>query len=423
MVPTWMSRYPSDAEYFIGVGGAPDTGDRQADLEHGRANALSQLASEIEVTVRSDQTFRESTSASGSSSSSVDIIVQTLTEQNLEGVELVDSFHSAKEGYWFYFRLAKRTWDEIKNHDMYALRDRVLAMIAPLSAPGVSVAERLRTYARAVALLRDSPYAGKIVVEIDGTSAVLDDLLSARLAEMVGRLNVEVSPASIRYSPGEPARVHIGVTTTEKRLLGTLPLEVRSAQAVLLGECRTGSDGSYEGNLHLAAEKAGKRPCSVALAAGAVEGADRTLLARLPRVPVEIEVLPLGVHLRLEGPRGLDAKWLTDSVASVLTQDYALAVLEAEEPTPYTLSVVVRTRSSAPNEYGIAFAYCSLSMTAIRDNTQIAALTTEEAKGAGTTEAQALRKAAAALLEDFSKDRNFAETIEILTASAWAGAS
>lgn len=418
-LPTWMSRYPTNPEYFIGVGGSPDTGDRQGDLERARANALAQLASEIEVTIRSDQTYRETATSSGDSSTTVDIIVRTLTAQNLEGVETVDSFHSDKEGYWFYFRLSKATWDQIKNREMYELRDRVLAMIGAVANPTSSVSERLRTYSFALELLGKSKYGGKIPIELEGTHGVLDDLVSTQLGAMLDRLHVTVDPPSIRFPPGRPAELRIRVASTENRPIGALAMEVRGPRGETLAELATGSDGSYGGALGIAGLRSGKRLCSVGLAPAAIKGADKPLLARAPQAQLEIEVLPLGVHLLLDGPETLDRRWLTDSVTSILTEDYALAVLRSDDPTPFLISVTVRGRSSPPNEYGIEFAYCSLSMTMARDDSKIAALTTAEAKGAGTTADQAIRKAAAEMLKDLPQDSALEDAVGMLVANAW----
>lgn len=414
-----MTHYPSNPAYFIGVGGSPDTGDRQGDLERARAKALSQLASEIEVTIRSDQTFRQTETSTGGGSSTVDIIVRTLTEQNLEGIELVDNFHSEREGYWFYFRLSKVSWDRIKNREMYALRDRILAMIDAVGTPNASIADRLRVYSQALGLLHDSPYGGKIVVDIYGRRGVLDDLISTELGQMLDHLTIAADPSSIRFPPGRSPELRVSVVSTERRQVGGLALEIRDLRGTTLAGLTTDSEGRFIGTLAVAGSKTGRRHCSVGLAPSSLAGADESLLSRAPHSSLEIEVLPLGVRMVLESPDRLDARWLADSVTSVLTHNYALAVLHSGEPTPYRISVKVRGRNSPPNEYGIEFAYCSLSIIFSRDGSEIAALSTAETKGAGTTPEQAVRKAAAGMLEALPRDPALGSAIEAFFAGAW----
>ena len=420
-VPSWMARYPVDPGSFIGIGGSPDTGDRQVDLERARAKALAQLASEIEVSIRSDQTFRETESAGGGATTTAEIIVRTLASQNLEGVELVDTFHSAKEGYWFYYRLSKQTWAALKNREMYALRDRVLATVAQAGASSSTIADRIRAYAFALGLLKGSLYAGRITVELDGTRGVLDDLIRAKLQGTLSSMTVSVEPSSIRYSPGRQVKLQVEVSSTERAPLGVFPLDIRDADGSVLGSLRTDGDGQFAGSVRLTALKTGKRHCAVVLSAEAVQGADRSLITLMPRSTLQIEVLPLGVHVQLVGPDGLDAKWLRDSVGSTLLQRFALAVLREEESSPFRIAFTVQSREAPKNEYGIEIVYCSLSMVVTRSGSQIAALETPEFKGAGTTPQQASRNAAKLMLDSFPKDARLGEAIAALVANASSG--
>ena len=420
-VPSWMARYPVDPGSYIGIGGSPDTGDRQADLERARAKALAQLASEIEVSIRSDQTFRETESAGGGATTTAEIIVRTLTSQNLEGVELVDTFHSAKEGYWFYYRLSKQTWDALKNREMYALRDRALAAAAQAGAPGASLAERLRGYAFALSLVKGSLYAGRITAVLDGSRGALDDLIKTRLQVTLSRMIVKVAPSSLEYAPGREAELRVEVSSgQEGEAVGVLSLEIRDADGSLLETLRTDSEGSYIGALHLSVTKTGKRQCAVVLSPKALEGADQSIVSLAPRAALAIEVLPLGVHLHLAGADRLDAQWLTDSIGSILTQRFALAVLRDEADSPFAVALTVRSRNAPKNEYGIEIAYCSLSMIVTKEDSQIAALTTPESKGAGLTPEQAERNAAKGMLEALPKDPRLGEAIEVLEANAWS---
>ncbi len=420
-VPSWMARYPVDPGSFIGIGGSPDTGDRQADLERARAKALAQLASEIEVSIRSDQTFRETESPGGGATTTAEIIVRTLTSQNLEGVELVDTFHSANEGYWFYYRLSKQTWDALKNREMYALRDRALAAATQAGAPGASLAERLRGYAFALSLLKGSLYAGRINVDLDGTRGILDDLIRTRLQVTLSRMTLKVQPSSIQYAPGREVELRVEVSSgQEGEAVGVLPLEIRDADGSLLETLRTDSEGSYASALHLSALKTGKRQCAVVLSAEALEGADQRIVSLASRAVLEVEVLPLGVHLHLAGAERLDAQWLMDSLGSILTQRFALSVLRGEISSPFGIAFTIRSRSAPKNEYGIEIAYCSLSMIVTKEDSQIAALTTPEFKGAGLTPEQAERNAAKGMLEALPKDPRLDEAIEVLEANAWS---
>ncbi len=418
-LPGWIAHYPVNPNYFIGVGGSPDTGDRQGDLERARAKALAQLASEIEVTVRSDQTIRESETSRGVTTGSVDIIVQTLTSQNLEGVELVDSYRSPREGYWFYFRLERRAWDRLKNKDMYSLRDRVLGLVTQAESPGGSIAERLRLLSSALGMVAASKYAGTITNTFDGVSGVLDDFIRDRILGSLSKITLRVEPAAMQYSPGRISDIRIQAVSGERAALGILPLEIRDPDGGVLADLRTDGSGFFSGAVPFKSLKAGTRQVVIAFSAQALEGADRALIQLAPRATMQVEVLPLGVHVQLTSPDDLDARWLEDSISSILMQRFALGVLREEEPSPYRISFRIRSRDAPENDYGILISYCSASLSVTRGESQIAAFSSPDFKGAGLSREQALRNSAKAMLDKLSEDPGFTDAMTTLMATAW----
>lgn len=108
--PAWVRSRPiSDADY-VGIGLCPKT--RPDYQETAKKNALNDLASEISVKVEGnsllytlDRKYKfdeEFTST-----------INTRTNEQLEGYELVDSYESANE-YWIYYRLNKAEHARIK---------------------------------------------------------------------------------------------------------------------------------------------------------------------------------------------------------------------------------------------------------------------------------------------------------------------
>jgi hypothetical protein len=350
---------------------------------------------------------------------SVDIIVQTLTSQNLQGVEVVDTFYSPREGYWFYFRLEKRTWDRIKNRDMYLLRDRVLGMVTQAESPRQSIAERLRLFSSALGIVTASRYAGMITCQLDGVTGVFDDLVRNKLQESLSKISLRVEPAAMQYSPGQIADIRIQALSSEKTTLGILSLEIRDSAGGVLADLRTDGSGFYSGAVHFKNLKAGKRQLLIAFSAQALEGADRALIQLAPRATLQVEVLPLGVHVQLTSPEDLDARWLQDSLSSILLQRFALGVLREEEPSPYRISFSIRSRNAPKNDYGITISYCSASVIVTRGESQFAAFSSPEFRGAGLSREQALRNAAKAMLDKISEDPGFSDAITTLMASAW----
>jgi len=105
--PSWVSNRPISSSYYVGIGLA----QKAPGVNHQRMakeNALSDLASEIEVNVKSnsllytlereykfEQEFRET--------------IKTQTNLDLEDFEIVDSWED-QNAYWVYYRLDKATY-------------------------------------------------------------------------------------------------------------------------------------------------------------------------------------------------------------------------------------------------------------------------------------------------------------------------
>jgi len=106
-VPDWVSRYPTDQRYFIGVGSAPDTGNPTEDIATSQKNARNELASSIATDIKSSTTISSSQSGRDQAHQSARVQINEQVDLRLEGVQLVDSYHSKKLGYWYYYRLPK----------------------------------------------------------------------------------------------------------------------------------------------------------------------------------------------------------------------------------------------------------------------------------------------------------------------------
>ena len=108
--PSWVGARPLSDGYYVGIGLANK--NRPDVLETAKKNALNDLASEISVTVEGNSllyTLDQKTQFSESFTSTI----QTKSNEQLEGFELVDSWENGTE-YWTYYRLSKAEHARIK---------------------------------------------------------------------------------------------------------------------------------------------------------------------------------------------------------------------------------------------------------------------------------------------------------------------
>lgn len=189
--PDWVRNRPSSSSYYIGVGLASKS--RPDPQETAKRNALSDLASEISVTVEGNSLlytldrknlFDESFSST----------IKTSTSEQIEGFEMVDSWENGAE-YWTYYRLSKSEHARIKAErkakalgtalDLHG-RSRVSLAAGDLKA---AVDQDIR------ALIGMKEYWGENdLVEIDGKQVPLVNELYGDLQKLTSGVRFAVLP-------------------------------------------------------------------------------------------------------------------------------------------------------------------------------------------------------------------------------------
>ncbi|MEM7160929.1 MAG: LPP20 family lipoprotein [Bacteroidota bacterium] len=108
--PIWIKERPLGDFEYIGIGAASKVRNPDEYMKVAKNNALSDLSSEIKVTVQSnsflyvlDRKYKFDEEFSQG--------IQTFTDQNLEGFEFVDSYETEFE-YWVYYRLNRALYKE-----------------------------------------------------------------------------------------------------------------------------------------------------------------------------------------------------------------------------------------------------------------------------------------------------------------------
>jgi hypothetical protein len=109
--PEWLTKYPANPLYYIGVAGIEKENTNDTEYQSkARELALSQLISQIEVNVSSvTKTMEEE--LDGDYSSSFSSLVELQAQRTIEDYEVVDTWESGAE-YWVYLRLSKQQYQQ-----------------------------------------------------------------------------------------------------------------------------------------------------------------------------------------------------------------------------------------------------------------------------------------------------------------------
>ena len=189
--PDWLDSYPSDPASFIGIGGSA-TGNEADDREAAMARARADLAAQIAVDVRAELEVEATADSAGSSETQVRQSVEQSVAQNLQAVEVVETWFDREAGYWVYLRMSKAAWRTIRMREVQELRARAESLLDPYFGPGGSgtPAVRLTALEKARSLLAASPYAPIIRTEFFGSPAIFLDAVESLMVRLLSAIDL-----------------------------------------------------------------------------------------------------------------------------------------------------------------------------------------------------------------------------------------
>jgi hypothetical protein len=110
--PAWVEKVPVNTMYYVGVGVTQKNVAREEYTKIARDNALTEIASQILVTISSEALLKV-TETGKMTESEFRSRMKSTTAAELEGVEQVDTYED-DAGFWTYLRLSKSKYQEIR---------------------------------------------------------------------------------------------------------------------------------------------------------------------------------------------------------------------------------------------------------------------------------------------------------------------
>ncbi len=194
--PSWVTGRPSVSGDYIGIGHVGKDVARDDFQTVAKSKALSDLASEIAVTVVSDHVL-ESLEIGDTLAEEYRAHISTSTAQNLDGYEIVDTWEGDGQ-YWVYCRLAKAEYAARRR----AAREKAEALAldhlrrARSAEQTGAFGPALSAYVEGVRALEE--FLGETTtVKSEGADIYLSNELYASLARVLGDLTLAICPASL----------------------------------------------------------------------------------------------------------------------------------------------------------------------------------------------------------------------------------
>lgn len=417
--PAWVTSFPADNAYFIGIGSS-NMGNQAEDNEVARKNAMTNLAAAISTNIKSETSFREVDDGAGGVSRSADVQINETVAQNLQAVEIMDSFYAPDWGYWYYVRINKAKWAEIQQREMRELDKRVQDLVAPaLGNPQVSVAERLTLLARGWSIVAESPYTGMIKTSLSGESGSLIDLLERQIGTHVNSLSVQVSPAAVETEAGRPARLSLKVSSVLGLQPGQLAFIIKAKDMADGPSLKVVTDktGTYSENVNFSGFSVGKSYLTATLDLsefGIRPGSVKTEIIVAQRdflLDIRQQKAELIVSAGGDVDPGYSQSAVYNTAKALFSKTLPVKIEEGAGDKTYTLTFNLEYRNAPPNDYGFTIIYVKGNFSVMRQSKSIFTYETPEAKGGGLNWSQANTKALEKLFGDLELDGAFIQGI------------
>jgi hypothetical protein len=364
--PAWLEQRPQPSGYYVGIGSA----DKQAyPLEYqqiAKRKALSDLASEIEVTVDA-RSMLYRIDEGGRFRSQYRSATQLQARQSLEGYQRVDNWED-DNSFWVYYRLSQSQYRQ----QLAQARDKAAQVALSLFRQGQELeasgrfADAMGLYLQALTELE--AYLGEpIEVSEGGTSLRLGDACYDALTELVGQTALRFAPPEVAVRSGDrPDRPLSRLQLTARaRPVPQARLQWRPAEGRAM-PIQTDAEGQWPYHPEVVARAPGRYQHRAVFRLKALAELDweahplaNRLVERLPTpsATLSVSVSPPDCRIRIEGAWSQGQPSLRSGVEAAVQQAGMQPIARA--PAAYLLTLEVSERDGPVNE-GIHVRYLDL---------------------------------------------------------------
>ncbi len=400
--PDWIQKYPVDSNYFIGIGSS-NTGNRGEDMDKARLDALAALSSSIVTTIEGELIVESSDDTEGNSYTQITQRIKENVQQNLKGVEPVDSFYSPQEGYWFYFRFPKSKLAEMKAK----LKQRVVDMVGPAVKRGYpTVAEGIALLWDGYALIDDSPFVGTIQAELGPYSGALIDILQKEISRLSASLSMSLRPEELYIEEGESPEITLKLSSDLGLPAGQFRI-ILSAGGEKLSEVLTDRDGAFTGKLKLQGTDPGRVVALWKIDFSTLGVNTDTVRLFNPETSTFMQIDKKSVGLAVRTGSKEPFQGLFQSVGSLFSKRLPYEIVETVTPEKTGIVFTLHFRDLPENDYGLFITFARAVVHIEKAGKTIYSYETEEYKEGGLTTQQARERAKAELFSALNGNTEF----------------
>lgn len=407
--PDWISKYPVSDAYFIGVASS-NTGDQGSDMEQARLKAVAALASSISTEISGEITSISGDDTSGRSYDSINTVIKETVNKKLEYVEVVDSYYSASDGYWFYVRLDKKRWQAIENKEKEDLKNRIIDLTSPVFASGgIPLVERFSLIEKGLSILEESVYGSVLSGSLGGEDGIFSDILEKKINSLLSSLYLSLTPENITIKQGEQCPVSLKAGNTLSIQSGRVPVKIIFNDKIVAAAA-TDINGIFTGSLPAGTFPVGKSSFTAMVDLSFLNSGKRFTANQIPQKGGDITVEPVTLFLKVETDDEEKVNNIYNSVKSLISGKFGFSISEKPDG-PLALFFSLSVRKVPDSGYGILFSYAKGTFRLLRYGRTLYSYESGEYKDGGLTEEQARERSVNKLFTALNADTALKEGI------------
>ncbi len=231
--PSWINNFPSDSNYFTGIGSS-NTGNKSSDYENALIKAKLNLAAEISTSIKAETEILTTDSSNYGISESFTEKINQSVDQNLKELEIVDTFYSDKEGYWVYIRINKNLWQDIQQQEMDELSSRLERFFDDNYFSGnTTTSDKIYKLVSAVKILEQSPYKMILSGSLGLYNGNIYDFLDSEIYRISSGITFIVDNRTGSMEIGEEIEIRVQCKSSD-HYFGKIPIVVYSKNDLII---------------------------------------------------------------------------------------------------------------------------------------------------------------------------------------------
>lgn len=221
--PAWVGLPPTGPDYFTGIGNS-NLRSKSVDYDMAQKKARADLAKSIGVYIQSTSEIYSYSRGDGFKSESYFEKIDETVNRHLELVEVVDSWYSKREGWWFYLRINRSDWFIMVESKQSQLADRVLAIVNQSQ----DKVQQLDNIIHSFDLINKDPYGENAWFKNDqGNSMQLSRYLTKKLSQSIQNISFSLSDSYQQVVFGQSRKIQYSLDIPQSS--GSLPVKVCSS--------------------------------------------------------------------------------------------------------------------------------------------------------------------------------------------------